>query len=213
MGKSNLQSAHVRSSALLCVYPNVFAVADHLGRLSAAVRFDPDHGRQGSVHFVGAQVNRRPREGFIRTARNEKGVRQTIFDVTVKHSLKVQKLPHSGFFKRQIKDGSLIPADEATARLAGVKFVDPPKALEQARKKLIDELLTMHSEEVVNRFAAAWPKFTLGDQPQTDDKPAPRKPPPANEDVDAVPTDADKPAPTKTDVTDNDDGKETEEGE
>ncbi len=184
------QSSHVRSSAILCVYPNVFATADHLGRLSAAVRFDPEHGRQGNVHFVGAQLTRRPRKGFIRNAQNEKGIRQTLYDVTVTHSLAVQRLPHTDFFKRQIKDGALIPADAATAKLANVQFVEPQKALDNAREKLVAELNTIHPEETVDSFVAKWPKFTIGASSQTADKIPEVKPMPPKVDTNATPNDA-----------------------
>ncbi len=199
----------MRSSAVLCVYPNVFAVADHRGRLSAAVRFDPDHGRAGSVHFVGAQMKKRPVAGFVRNAQNEKGVRKTIYDVTIAHSIDIQRVPHTDFFKRQIKDGALMPADEATARTVGVKFVEPQKALELARERLIAELLTLHPQEVVDGFVAKWPKFEIGRQPQANDKSTPTTSTTPKEDSAPIPSDGDKPQQTKTGAADGaEDGKE-----
>lgn len=167
MGKDQKQIAHARSSAVLVVYPNVYAVADHLGRLSAAVRYDPDHGKSGVVHFVGVEMQRTPRPGFVREELKERGVRQTIYDTTFKHSLEQQRVPHTDYIKRQIRDGSLIPANEETARLGGVKFVDPNTALAQAREKLHKEMVTLYGEAIADEWAANWPIYRIGEQKES----------------------------------------------
>lgn len=159
--KENRQIAHARSNAILVVFPNVYAAADHLGRLSAAVRYDPDHGKPGVVHFVGAEMQRTPREGLIRNELKERGVRQTMYDTTFKFSLTEQRIPHTDFNKRQIRDGSLIPANAETARLGGVKFVDPNTVLAQAKEKLIKELVSLYGEEVANEWSSKWPPYRI----------------------------------------------------
>lgn len=164
MSKPLLQNAHTRSKNLLCVFPNVYAAVDHLGRLSGAVRFDPEHGRSGSIHFVGATVTRTPIEGFVRTEQREKGARQTMYDTTVQHSLEEVQVPHTDFFVRQIRDGSLIPANVATAQTAKVKFVEPALALAAKREQQIKELLTQFDQPTVDEIVAGWPNYAIGSE-------------------------------------------------
>ncbi len=190
MGKEQKQIAHARSNTILVVYPNVYAAADHLGRLSAAVRYDPDHGKAGVVHFVGAEMQRMPRQGLIRDELKERGVRQTMYDTTFKHSLEQQRVPHTDYIKRQIRDGSLIPANEETARLGGVKFVEPSAALEKAREKLHKELVTLYGETIANEWASKWPLYRIGEQ----------KAEPETTNVEAQKTPNALPQPISTDV-------------
>lgn len=156
--------AHTRSSAILTVFPNVYAAADHLGRLSGAVRYDPDHGKVGVVHFVGSTMQRTPRKGLIRNENKERGVRQTMYDTTFDFQLDEQRIQHTDYNKRQIRDGSLIPANAETARLGGVRFVDPNIALAEARRKLVQELVSLYGEDVANEWSSKWPPYRIGEE-------------------------------------------------
>lgn len=162
MGKEQNPIAHARSNTILVVYPNVFAAVDHQGRLSAAVRYDPEHGKPGVVHFIGAEMRRSPRDGLVRNSMKERGFRQTMYDTTFEHSLEEQRVPHTDYIKRQVRDGSLIPANAETARLCNVKFVDPSVALNNARDKLVQEVKTLYGEDVAASWSEKWPFYRVG---------------------------------------------------
>lgn len=98
----------------LLVLPNPFAALDADGDPAAAFpRVEP--ALRGAL--VGARVD------HARSADSEK----YFFDTG-----KAVPLPDLPAYRKALRDGDLLCADEATARLVGLRFVDPALALEQS---------------------------------------------------------------------------------
>jgi hypothetical protein len=85
-----------------------------------------------------------------------------MYDTTVEHVLREEKVPHTDFFVRQLRDGALIPGNEETARIAKIRFVDPTIALAQKREDAITELRTIHPPNMVEEIVDGWPAFEIG---------------------------------------------------
>jgi hypothetical protein len=172
-----------RSRALLRVTSNPYNAYDHEGRLAGAVRYDPEHGRRGEIHFVDAiltttlleQRTQEVTRGGIdyreplrnpdpATARTQPFVvgEADLRDHTVQHLLAGESLPHTDYHMQQIRDGALLPIDEATHRLAfGVgknkpAFVPVNEALAAARTALVARWEAEYPEVDVPE----WPELT-----------------------------------------------------
>lgn len=130
---------HPRSKRLLSVYPNPY-VLDHNGRLSGVVRYDPDHGRRGEVHFVGATQNKGIASGADKAGHPERklgGGRHTRFDVTHTFEMWPHPVPHTDYFVAQVKANGLVAADEYTAKLAGQSFIPAEERLLELKARAI----------------------------------------------------------------------------
>lgn len=137
----------LRSRTILRVIANPFFAYDHQGRLCAAVRYDPEHGRPGEIHHIdalltttvvehrteqkqiGAVTYRVPLRaedgtpGVLRPgmAKPERAIQvggDDVRDHTVEHLLEGASLPHTDYHVFRIRDGALLPIDKATHRLA-----------------------------------------------------------------------------------------------
>lgn len=162
-----------RSKLVLSVFPNPYHCYDHLGRLSSAVRYDPLFGRPGEIHHVGAEVTTKVVEarGEVKSIPQDTGTggpprdvttfstdpRGDLRDTTVKHDVAAHPLPHTDYHVRMIRGGSLIAADEATAKAARVAFMPLREALIAARAKLVQAWKAEHPEDDV-------PEWPMPDQ-------------------------------------------------
>lgn len=172
-----------RSPALLQVIPNIYKTYDHKGRLSAAVRFDPQAGRPGEIHHVGSVVTTTVLEsrGEIQERQGVKfspDPRGDVRETTVLHALEIEEIPNTEHHLRMLRDRALLPVNFATARLARLAtkpedFVPPGKALIAARAELVAKWNSEYPEEE----APLWPTVEELDlsaiEPQ---KPAPAAP-------------------------------------
>jgi hypothetical protein len=118
----------LRSQTPLLVYPVPFTALDARGMPAAAVRFDPQTGRANEVHFIGCD-----REHRLVERRKRAEGRQSVYASTFRYDLAPQAITHTDYHVQRIRHGELIAADAATARIAGVPFVQPVTAFERAR--------------------------------------------------------------------------------
>lgn len=182
----------LRSKAQLKVYPNPYAALDGQGQPVGTVRHDPQHGRKGVVHYVGADLAFRVRtadenagrRGAIRirdtTFPTSQG-RQLLRETVITYRLgKPATIEHTDYHVQRLQQGELLPADAATAKIAAVAWVEPQEALDAARE----------GKGLYGRELVAWqantgelpevPRFLLGVAPEPPDpgKHAPEPPDP-----------------------------------
>lgn len=130
------------ASAPLRVYPNPYASLDAEGNPDGVVRYDPTLGLPGVVHYVGARVAARwadrsaapagplrPPPSVSRTndGRFRRVAREAVFDGAP------VEIPDSPYHRERVRDGSLVAADERSARACGVPFVAREVALDRAK--------------------------------------------------------------------------------
>jgi len=136
---------------LIRCFPNPFVRLDHAGVPNATFPFDPRHSP--ARRWVGARVDRSVGpDGLARTRRLEtpgdltvmiQGRRRNVdraprkriqfaFDLVTP-----TELPPSGHYVLGLRQGALIAADPATAKIAGRPFVEPAKALRAAAEQAI----------------------------------------------------------------------------
>jgi hypothetical protein len=131
---------------------------DHNGMPVGVVIYDPLEGRPGETQFIGAALTKREvrrtevqpkRGGAVRADR-----RRPRYASSVEHDTSAQPVPHTAHHIAAIESGSLIPANEATAKIATVPFVEPTMRLDQAREAAI---ATWTREHGVPPPIEAWP--------------------------------------------------------
>jgi hypothetical protein len=145
----------------LLVIINPYAALDHNGMPVGVVLHDPLEGRAGEAHFIGARIARtevrrtdvQPKRGTIRADR-----RKPRYATRVDHDMAQQSVPHTAHHIAAIESGALIPANEATARIARVSFVDPAARLATARENAIDAWTREHGDAPP---VADWPPLTI----------------------------------------------------
>jgi hypothetical protein len=128
---------------LLRVLPNPWKGIDHLGRPAAALPFDAfEHSP--SPGFVGAAMlekeiapAQRFKVGTQSFATSPAQVeRRLVYDIDPKNPVVI---PNTAYYRQHIASGDLIPADAATAALAGItKFDGAEKMLARARAEAIE---------------------------------------------------------------------------
>ncbi len=120
----------------LKVWPNPFLQIDHEGRPNGVLPYEPEGDGVrtfDSRRFVGAHLKAVILEEF------PKGdPRQTVQDTTFEYEEVAVEVKNTPYYRNALKDGSLFAADEKTARLAGIKFVDPDKALTNAKTAALE---------------------------------------------------------------------------
>jgi hypothetical protein len=183
-----------RSRHLLKVFVNPFAALDHNGMPFGLVRYDPDYGRKGVVHFVGASTKttyadpRAASRAFaIATIGDGQAARVLRFSTVVLPERKtevayeldvdgdgkadvqvlaVQSVEHSDYHLARIRDRELVPADEATAKLVRADWRDPVVVIEEERKLRIDEHVAAYGEPPP---VDTWPTFAIAVPKQADE--------------------------------------------
>jgi hypothetical protein len=123
----------------LRVVPNPFAAPlDHDGRPCAVVQYDPEH----AARYTLIGVERRER---VLEKRAPGSAQQTRVDVTWAYSLEPVTIEDTGYHRALILEGSLLAADEGTAKRAGLKMLAPwADAIRMARAKAIDVWAKAH---------------------------------------------------------------------
>jgi hypothetical protein len=109
---------------ILMVLPNPAAATDENGEPCAAVQFENSSGSM----WVGAQID------FARS--KAEGRTRFTFDTT-----RPVQVPCTAYYMRKLIDGDLLPADEATAKRAGLKLpatAQLPKTAAATKKKTDD---------------------------------------------------------------------------
>lgn len=128
---------------VLRVMPNPFVAFDRDGDPCAVVPRDPDDGG-GPLQFVGARLDRERTKKLQDFGRSKFGDNERFEIRSAKQSTKYSymgvasddrglaaqlatkdpiDLPSTKYYKARLKEGSLIPADEATAKRVGLQFV------------------------------------------------------------------------------------------
>jgi hypothetical protein len=153
-----------RSKALLLVYPNPYAALDADGMPNGIVRFDPVHGRAGTLDFIGASATfrtevRKDAKGRTLGPRDAPEV-QPLRTRVIEYDLRPQRLPHTDYHVSQIRSGDLITIDESTARICQEAFVPPVEAFAKAKARAIADWKTLYLEEP---DTSGWPLFVLLD--------------------------------------------------
>jgi hypothetical protein len=120
---------------LLSVLPNPYHALGPTGQPAGVVMFEPDPGGFSSASwrgYVGARIDEKNTVvrdvlalGDIRSARQDTAY---TFDTHTPVAV-----PISPYYLERLREGSLLAADARTARIAGVKFVDPGEAIATAR--------------------------------------------------------------------------------
>ena len=110
------------STKHLMVVPNPFAgPLDAGGRPCSAVQFDPEESL-GAVRYIGAKPDAKPRPGRPGDDRRPGGAQYQRFDMRWEYNAGPHPIPDTMYHRERIRGGELLPADEPTARRAGVVF-------------------------------------------------------------------------------------------
>jgi hypothetical protein len=119
----------------LLVYPNPFIALDHDGFPAGACQCDmAEHVGMTSRRWVGAELDDKatflleklsPEELRYRDARQQTRFRFDFSEPT--------RLPVTEYYRDRLRHSEILCADEATAKLAGLKFVAPAEALAKAK--------------------------------------------------------------------------------
>jgi hypothetical protein len=128
----------------LRVYANPYTFIDHEGRPAGVYPHDAEH-RAGASHVGLSKVDATTLE-----KRDPKwDTRNDLVDVLHTYDAEVQEVPDipgKPHYRQGIREGSLIPADEATAKAVGMKWEEPAAVLERARLKAIQDWTANHGE-------------------------------------------------------------------
>lgn len=145
------------SRATLWVVVNPFAAPlDEQGRPCTIVQFDPDHTPAGTVRRIGCSLDRKPLADHRprRPGSHASPAQYPRFDTSVVYDLAAKPVPHSVYHVALLKSGDLVPANETTAKICGMKFVDPGVQVEAALEKAVAEWLFDHEGQPID--PAAW---------------------------------------------------------
>lgn len=179
----------LRTKETLRVFVNPFAAPlDKHGQPCALPRFDPETGRPGEIHWIGGHYERtrldargnvlKAGKGGMNARKRLGGVKDPIESKAV-YDMTVQPVTHTDWHIKLVREGALVPADAATAKLCGVAFQDPRDALEEAKRKVIAEYVATYlAEPPVGTWPDLSPIFPVGEDPGTRKAP-PVAPPPA----------------------------------
>lgn len=112
----------------LVVYANPYAALDHLARPQAFVKIP------GTNTVIGGEFDHEAHEASKKDSISGEGKNVYKFNFDPQ-PLTCRTINDLAYYTRAIADGALIAGDEATAKRAGVEFVEPVKALEAAKAK------------------------------------------------------------------------------
>lgn len=129
---------------VLRVYVNPYTFIDHEGRPAGVFPHDPAY-LPGQMHVGLSRV-----ESTVTEKRDPtKDPRPSLTDRVHHYDAEIQEVPDvpgQNHYRQGIREGSLIPADEATAKAVGMKFEDPQAALTRARVKAVKDWTDAHGE-------------------------------------------------------------------
>lgn len=133
------------SPAILKVVANPFASPlDREGRPCTFVQVDPEHSG-GGVRYIGCRLDRKVEKPKLMSPnmRREDRRQYPRIATTVFYDLTPVGIVHSAYHVQQIRDGALLPADEATMKLCGMKgpFEKPLTVIERDASARIAEWL------------------------------------------------------------------------
>lgn len=139
-------SAPAPARDFLRVYPNPWHTLDHEGEPCGTVPFDPVHAGTGR-RWVGARIasadlenkpkslmQRRTRAGRVDTLYSEEPIHRIRWVFEMDEPTLLPPLPP---YLAALRGGELLPADEATARRAGVPFLPREEAMSAAAARSI----------------------------------------------------------------------------
>lgn len=129
--------------ARLRVFACLFASLDHDGRPACVVAFE-----DAPLSYVGASH----RQKVLVQHSTERG-NATIsdeLDITWEADAEPSEVIDAPYYREALRDGHLLPADAATAARCGLAFVEPAKALEDAKATAIARFTAHHG------FAPDW---------------------------------------------------------
>lgn len=113
----------------ISVVANPWFAIDHKGRPCGVVPVEPREVG-GHLGFVGAKVDRSRTTGSIQRPGE---ILPSAQDTVYEFSRAPVKVAATAYYRDILRSGALLPADTATAKWAGIRFVEPAKALEQAK--------------------------------------------------------------------------------
>lgn len=129
---------------VLRVYVNPYTYIDSEGRPAGVYSHDPGH-MPGQMHVGITRL-----QTTVTEKRDpKKDDRASLTDLVHHYDAEVQEVPDipgQKHYRDGIREGSLIPADEATARAVGMKFEDPQEVLGRARLKAVREWTDANGE-------------------------------------------------------------------
>jgi hypothetical protein len=133
---------------VLRVYANPYTFIDPEGRPAGVYSYDPAR-LPGQQHVGIARLQTtvtEPRDP-------SKDPRPSLMDLVHHYDAEIQEISYTpgdpGFkhYRDGIREGSLIPADEATAKAVGLPFEDPNEVLGRARLKAVRDWQDAHDGE------------------------------------------------------------------
>lgn len=141
----------MKPNATLLVLPNPYFALDANGMPACAVRYDPERGRPGVVHFVGAEMIKQVVDTPENRRREPRFQRRTTRYTWSQVPITIPNTPlHIGY----VRSGALLAVDRATARECGIWFVEPGKAIAQTKAREIAAWRASHGEDPPT---ADWP--------------------------------------------------------
>ena len=154
----------------LRVYPNPYLHIDADGRPVAALPIEPAHNNDTGHRRVGMVL----KHALISKADRlspQQDMQETWFEPADELPVTV---PETAYYQAAIRDGSVIPADEATSRASSKPHVDPAIALAKQRDLAVERLKDQAHEHHDDRMVAALKAHAFG--PMTSSKPAAASP-------------------------------------
>lgn len=152
----------------LSVFANLYSHVDEQGRPQGALPWDP-HGHNPDRGWVGARLE----AVQIKPARTVKvgnavlTLEEAEYERTLVFDHEPTTLPETPYYLAALRRGELVAADEATAKMAGLKFVDPEKALADAKIAAItlwkQQAHEYHGGDVPEALTGALHGKALGD--------------------------------------------------
>lgn len=138
----------MRPTPNLKVLPNPFYALDADGMPSCHVRVDPEVGRKGVIEFIGVQVFKEVLTGDGAPEGNAQREphlqrRSTRF-VWAQAPVEIAATP---WHVEQVRAGSILAADKATAQACRIWFIEPAAAIAQTKTRSIAEWIASHGAE------------------------------------------------------------------
>ena len=142
------------SNATLMVVANPFASPlDADGNPCTFVQYDPEHvGGDGRPRHIGCVLERKVVKPKVMTAARKREDRRQYAKIKTRvlYNLTPTPVVHSAYHQMMVRDGALLPADDATALRCGVKPVAYAEVIERDCSARIAEWLSDHPGETLD---------------------------------------------------------------